>query len=117
MGSTRIDRIRQQFGIAIGFFGYMSRPLHKEKAMAEIRQRVDNREAIFLNLARKLIYDNPTSPYQKLLKWSGCEYADLEDGIRKNSLETTLEELRRAGVYLSLEEFKSQAPICRKGLT
>lgn len=112
-----IDRIRQQFGIAIGFFEYMRKPLDKKSAIAEVRHRIENRDKSFLGLAGKLIYENPNSPYRKLLEWAGCDYADLESGIRTDSLESTLEKLRAAGVYLTLEEFKSQVPICRKGLT
>lgn len=113
----RIDRIRQQLGIAIGFFEYMRKPINKESAISEIRQRIENRDKYFLNFARKLIYENPNSPYRKLLKWAGCEYSDLETGIHTDSLESTLEKLRSAGVYLTLEEFKSQVPVCRNGLT
>ncbi len=78
---------------------------------------MDNRELNFLSVAKKLIYGNQYSPYRKLLLWAGCEYEDLEDSIRHNGLEKTLEILRDEGVYLTLEEFKSKKPICRRGLT
>jgi hypothetical protein len=88
-----------------------------EQAKSDIRKRMGNRESNFLTLAKKLIYENQKSPYRKLLLWAGCEYKDLDDSIKHRGVENTLEKLRDEGVYITLEEFKTKAPICRKGLT
>ena len=95
----------------------MKNPLSRESAIQEIQKRVESRDLFFLNLARKLIYEVQQSPYRKLLVWAKCEYADLEKSVQSKGLESTLEALRKEGVYLTLEEFKSQTPIVRNGLT
>ena len=37
--------------------------------------------------------------------------------VNARGIEGTLTQLREAGVYVRLEEFKCQVPICRPGLT
>jgi hypothetical protein len=92
-------------------------PLRAEQAGARLRRQLAEREQTFLSAARQLIYDHPVSPYGRLLRWAGCEWADLQRGVTTDGLEHTLAELRRAGVYLTLAEFKGQTPICRSNLT
>ncbi len=113
----QISRIRQLASIAWGLNNYLKRPLTLERAMDDIKHRMDNREGNFLSIAKKLIYENQYSPYRKLLLWAGCEYGDLKDSVRQKGLEKTLERLRDEGVYLTLEEFKSKIPVRRNGLT
>ncbi|MBI3596720.1 MAG: hypothetical protein HY203_06170 [Nitrospirae bacterium] len=109
-------RIRQKAVLALGFFRYMKEPLTRDSAIDAVKRRIDHRENNFLDLAKTLIYDSAHSPYRKLLLWAGCDYPDLEGSIRVKGLEKTLESLRDAGVFLTLEEFKSKTPICRRGL-
>jgi hypothetical protein len=82
-----------------------------------IREQMANRAARFLAASRQLIYQHPVSPYRQLLRWAGCDWADLSQRVASRGLESTLMELRDAGVFLTLEEFKRQTPICRAGLT
>ena len=49
--------------------------------------------------------------------WAGCEYGDLEQSVAVRGVDGALEQLRDAGVYLTLEEFKRMRPISRPGLT
>ena len=109
-------RIRQKALLALGFFRYMKEPLTREAAIEAVRRRIEHRENNFLDLAKRLIYACAYSPYRRLLLWAGCDYPDLERSIRVKGLEKTLEALRDAGVFLTLEEFKSKNPISRKGL-
>jgi hypothetical protein len=96
--------------------GVLRQPLTPEKAMAQVRERMATRESRFLHVLRRLVYDDPKSPYRRLLEWAGCEYADLERSVATCGVESTLEQLRDAGVCLSLEEFKRIQPITRSGL-
>lgn len=112
-----LSRIRQLTRVALGFHNYVKRPLTLTQAFDNVRRRIDNRERNFLDVTRVLIYDNPYSPYRKLLLWAGCEYEDLRESIKHKGIEKTLEKLRDEGVYITLEEFKSKIPICRNGLT
>ena len=66
---------------------------------------------------RCLVYENPGSPYRRLLDWAGCDYGDLERSVAARGVDGALEELRDAGVRLTLEEFKGIRPITRSGLT
>jgi len=110
-------RVRQLVRLAGGFRRFARTPLTHDQAVAVIRRQMAERETRFIELARRLIYDVPSSPYRRLLLWAGCGPGDLDAGVKARGLETTLEQLRDAGVCLSLDEFKSRAPVCRRGLT
>jgi hypothetical protein len=113
----RLRDLRSLFRTAVGLRRYVKHPLTHRKALDAVRQRMDGREQNFLRNARELVYAHPGSPYRGLLLWAGCQYGDLEASIRRHGIEPTLNTLKDAGVYVSLEEFKSKTPICRKGLT
>lgn len=110
-------RLRQLAHLAAGFREFARTPLTRDQAVAIIRRQMAERETSFLENARRLIYDVPSNPYRQLLLWAGCSAGDLEASVRSHGLEKALEQLRDAGVKLSLDEFKSRAPICRRGLT
>ncbi len=82
-----------------------------------IRRRLASRVDSFLTQMRKTVYDNPTSPYLPLLRFAGCEYGDLERLVRSAGLEPALQQLFRAGVYLSVEEFKGKKEVVRGSRT
>jgi hypothetical protein len=65
----------------------------------------------------KGVYGCADSPYLPLMKLAGCELGDLRSMVKAKGLEETLLELRRAGVYISFEEFKGRQPIERQGRT
>jgi hypothetical protein len=71
------------------------------------------READFLQMARRLIYQRPENPLRRLLGIAGCEYGDLVRLVGERGLEGALHELFRQGVYLTLEEFKRGRPVVR----
>src|SRR5262245_11143502 len=97
--------------------GVLRRPITLAAAMDEVRQRIATRDRRFLAATRRLIYDNGKSPYRRLLEWAGCEYADLERSVAVRGVDGALEQLRDAGVYITLDEFKGLRPIVRAGLT
>lgn len=72
-----------------------------------------NREANFLALVRRGVFENPRSPYREIFSWAGCEFGDLERSVRRDGLEGALRELYRAGVYLTHGEFKGHLPVIR----
>jgi len=80
-----------------------------------IRRMIENREQNFLDLMRRAVFENPSNPYYTLLQWAGCAYGDLEQSVRRDGLEPTLQSLRQAGVYLLNDEFKGKRPIERSG--
>lgn len=98
-----------------GLRNFVRDPLTVEAAMRDLRRRIEQREERFLQAMRRLVYDNPTSPYLPLLRRAGCAHADLEAAVRSHGVERALEDLRDAGVRLSLEEFRARRPIERDG--
>ena len=47
--------------------GVLRRPLTPEKAMAQVRERMATRGVVSFMPLRRLVYDNPKSPYRRLL--------------------------------------------------
>jgi hypothetical protein len=56
-------------------------------------------------------------PYRRLLEIAGCAPGDLEALVLREGVEGALEQLYRAGVYLTLDEFKGRCPVVRGGVT
>jgi hypothetical protein len=82
-------------------------------AQEQIKRDLDRREERFLKTVRNGIYDRPDSPYLKLLRFAGCEFADLQAQVRRCGVEETLRQLAREGVYLTSDEFKGKKEIIR----
>jgi hypothetical protein len=97
--------------------GYLRRPLTLDEARAAVAARLAHRETSFLEVVRRRIYERPASPYRALLARAGCEWGDLDGLVRRTGLEAALRALYRAGVYLTVEEFKGRQPIVRGGQT
>ena len=88
-----------------------------EEAQTTLRRRLEHREADFLTLAKRVIYENPGSPYRQLLTLAGCEYGDLERLVRQDGVEGALRTLLRQGVYLTVDEFKGRRAVVRGSAT
>ena len=88
--------------------GYLRRPIPAAEARASLARRLQRRQEAFLEKVRLDIYGQPDSPYALLLRHAGCEYGDIESSVRQEGLEGTLRRLFQAGVYLTVDEFKSR---------
>jgi len=99
--------------LVAGLRGYFRDPVTPEKASEEIRRAVETREQRFLELVRTQVYDRETSPYLKLFRMAGCDFADLQSHICRHGLEETLEKLAEEGVYLTQDEFKGKKEVVR----
>ena len=102
--------------MALGWYQLARMPLEPDPP-ALVRRYLENRQAHFLELMRGAVFDYPSNPYHTLFRWSGCSYGDLEAAVRRDGLEAALESLRKAGVYLSHDEFKGKKPVERSGKT
>jgi hypothetical protein len=91
-------------------------PISQARAMAALRGRRERREADFLALVRRGVYQNPPSPYRALLAHAGCELGDLTRLVRADGVEGALRALLRAGVYLTVDELQGRRPIVRGAL-
>ncbi len=108
----------------MGFFRLIRgvRPLLAEKITFEqaretIRRRMETREERFLKKLEKAVFSRPASPYFRLLEWAGCNREDIRGMVHREGIEATLDELRRAGVFVTWEEFKGWNPVRRGSLT
>ncbi len=90
-------------------------PITPEDARAIVRRRMAERETNFLRMVEGAVFQNPRSPYLPLLARAGCGLGDLQDMVRARGLERTLEALRAAGVYVTLEEFKGRSTAIVRG--
>jgi hypothetical protein len=90
-------------------------PLSVDEARVILRARLERREARFLSFVQQTVYENPDSPYRALLRTAGCEAGDLEQLVRADGLDEALRRLYRAGVYLTIDEFKGRVPTVRGG--
>src|SRR5689334_6489948 len=94
---------------------FFSSTISLAEARAAIEHRLAEREANFLHVLERGIYNHPSSPYLALLKLARCDLGDISAMLRRRGLEATLTQLRREGVYVSFEEFKGRTPIVRGG--
>ena len=81
------------------------------------RERLAQRDANFLRVIACSVFGNPRSRYRALLDAVGCRQQDLGELVSTLGLEGALLHLRRAGVYVSFEEFKRIQPIVRVSIT
>jgi hypothetical protein len=113
----RVRDIQSIFQTTVALHRYVRHKITRQEAFDGVKRRMENRQQNFLQTAREMVYAYSQSPYRALLLWAGCQYGDLETNVRRHGVEATLTKLKDAGVYVSLEEFKSKTPICRNGLT
>lgn len=101
--------------VAAGLARYQRSPRQDGRvAMDAVREQLLHREERFLRLARYVL-DQEGHPYRRLFDLAGCTYADLEAGVQKDGLRTTLTRLLDAGVYLTHDEFRGRTELVRGG--
>lgn len=110
-------QLRQLARLGLELPSQLRHPVSLDEARGRLLAAQQNRREKFLSTARMHVYASPRSPFQALLRWAGCEWSDLRERVHAIGVEATLEQLRDAGVYVSLEEYKRQVPISRPGLT
>jgi hypothetical protein len=92
---------------------FLRRPITRDGAKAGLRRRREGRQRDFQELIRRAVYGAERSPYRALLEHAGCELGDFERLVRQDGVEGALRALFRAGVYLTVDEFKGRHPIVR----
>ncbi len=97
--------------------GFLRNPVAPEQAREILRLRLDQRDAAFLTLVRRSVYQHAASPYRELLRVAGCEYGDSETLVAQEGVEGALTTLFRRGVYLTIDEFKGRKPAIRGSAT
>ena len=100
-----------------GLRRYLQQPLTPEECRLKILRQLQYRSDSFLKVVERGIYRNPRSPYARLLKHAGIDFGTVAAMVRSDGVETTLERLYDAGVFVTFEEFKGRQPIRRQGLS
>jgi len=114
---NRLEEVWLGLRFVTGVFPFLRRPLSDSIAIHDVRQRLKDRDRLFLQGLRDRVYPNPGHPYYKLLKHAGCEQGDLQNLVRTQGLEGALHRLHRHGVYLTVDEFKGRTAVIRKNLS
>lgn len=96
---------------------FLRRPIGAAEARAIVQARLARREADFIALVGREVFARGREPYRALLRHAGCELGDLERLTRQEGVEGALGTLARAGVHLTLDEFKGRVPIRRGSFT
>jgi hypothetical protein len=113
MKLPRIADVIKYAQLTVDLRHFVRNTISLERSKQVIRERLRNRENNFLSLLNGAVYNNPRSPYRKLLKEAGCEYGDIDSLVRRDGIEETLSELLKKGVYISWEEFKGKKQVTR----
>jgi hypothetical protein len=111
-----LETARQFASYAAGLRKYFQSALSEEECFRLVRDQLENRQEAFLQILRRGVYENPRSPYRKLLEHTGVRFPDAERLVSLHGVEGALEELCDRGVYVSIDEFKTRKPIRRAGL-
>ncbi len=100
---------------ALGLRRFLARRMSLPQAVRIVRARLAERQDTFLRILRKGFFGNPRSPYLPLFELADCTFGDVERMVRADGVESTLQALFDAGVYVDFEEFKGRAPLVRGG--
>jgi hypothetical protein len=110
-----LSNARMYGRFAFGLPAFLRRRISLDEARALVRKGLAERDANFLRVVKRGIYDNPRSPYRPLLGIARWGLRDIENSVQTKGVEPTLHELRGAGVYFTFEEYKGRTPVVRGG--
>jgi len=108
--------MKKYFQFIFGLEDFLKDTLTSEECINGIKERIDNREDIFLESVRKCIFEYNKSPYLKLLKAAKIDYEDIKSFVASSGVEGALQLLEEEGVYLTLDEAKGRKDTLRKNL-
>jgi hypothetical protein len=87
-----------------------------DETIAIVKDQLAQRNDNFLKTLRTNVFEYTKSPYLKLLQAANITYEDVVKMVTESGLETTLESLYEAGIYVTFEELKGREPIIRNGI-
>src|SRR5262245_38889554 len=99
--------------LVTGWREFFREPVTLERAEEETKRALEAREQRFLDRVRTQVYDRVDSPYLKLFRMPCCDFADLQNIVRRHGLEKSLQELAEEGIYLTSDEFKGKKEVIR----
>ena len=102
---------------AAGVRQFLRTPLTSAETLARLKESLEGRGERFLATVEAGVFARPSSPYARLFTHAGIELEDVRRLVDSHGLDATLEKLYEAGVYVSVAEFRGDAPIERSGLS
>ena len=96
---------------------FLADPITPEAARDHVRQCMRARDQALMRMVEGAVFGHPQSPYLRLFRAAGCEFGDVKKLVTEEGVEGTLQHLRRAGIYVTFEEFKGRAPAVRGSQT
>ena len=114
-GTRWFDELRAAVGFLGGLQPFLKRRLDLARASHILESQLAAREQTFAQVVQHAVFENPASPYRRLLEWAGITLGDVSSMLSQVGLDGTLEKLYDAGVCLTLQEFKGRHPILRSG--
>jgi len=112
----RIDGLRPAAAHLRALPAFLRDRAAAEDAARHLERLHHERERSFADLLARAVFGHAPSPYAALFRHLGLGETDVARMLREDGLESTLERLHDAGVFVTLEEFKGRRPICRPGL-
>ena len=114
---SSLDEALMRFRFLRRLPSHLRNPLSLPECRQILSSRLAQREQDFLYLIQRAIWENRNSPYRLLLRHAGCERGDLESLVFHDGIEGALQALFRAGVYLTVDEYKGRMPVVRGNTT
>jgi hypothetical protein len=111
--SELLDAARITHHLLFGLPKFLRHSVDKPAYRTILRDRLAARPGNFLRLLETAVYPFPESPSYQLLQAAGCRLEDVKSLVQSDGLERTLEKLKQAGVYLTLDEFKAKTAVKR----
>jgi len=108
-----VDPIRN----ALGLWDTLRHRTPADRCYAIVAERMARRERNFLHLLADGVLAHPRNPYRRMLDAADIGLADIERSVHSRGLESTLGDLRKEGVYISVDELKGHRPLERFGRT
>jgi hypothetical protein len=100
-------------GFLRGLPAFLRQHLSVDEARAIMQRRLADRATNLLATLDRGVFNNPSSPYRRLMQIAGCTPDDVRELIGTEGVEGALTALRESGVYVSFEEFKGTRPVTR----
>jgi hypothetical protein len=114
---VRAEDLHRGAGLLAGLPRFLRRPFGLDEARAILAARLARREANLLALVARALDPALGSPYRELFRHAGCELGDVRLLVAEEGVEGALRKLFRAGIYLSVDEYKGRQPAIRGGVT
>ncbi|MGE0450276.1 MAG: hypothetical protein AB7Q29_11920 [Vicinamibacterales bacterium] len=101
------------FRFATAFNEFLNTTITEGEARERVRRMLAAREENLLRLIRTAVFEHARSPYLALCRNAHVELGDIQNLIARDGLESALDQLARAGVFVTVDEFRGLRPIRR----